>query len=615
MKRERITTERLLLLLILIVALCLRLYNYWDFSLSNDELSALYRIRFDNFRDLVDKGFYVDGHPGGIQVMLFYWTKLFGNSPASVRLPFVFMGVGAVYFIYKTGKKWFGATAGLLAATLLTTLEFPLLYSQIARPYGSGLFFILLLTWIWSELITSKEKRHTYIYGIAYAFSNALCMYNHYFSFLMALIIGFTGLFLLNKKTAIPYIGGAILAALLFSPHIYITLNHLSIGGVGEWLGVPTETWIFEHLFYIFNNSVWMILLTVIAIIALLAPPITKGERPWRLFAAIWFFLPLITGYIYSTKINPVLQNSVLIFSMPFFLLLIVSLATRKPDKRVFYTIVFSLFAGALLTIFQSNYYQKQHFNEFKGVAQLTEDITEQYDKDNISYATSVNHPWYLQYYHTDNFEIDYISTDNKDLEGLQLLREKLKTQQAPYFLYSWTKPVPEETEFMIRDYYPVLKFRMNYSELGEISLYSKQHNDSDLSTKADTTLVLNMDGLSCQHYDSLSMYSKGIQYHIPEQYQHKRITIAASCKIASQDSIPGQQLVLAIHDSTNAGKHWFSSPAQYFAHCSDTNNIYKVKTFSTKDLSRGDYLKVYVYNPEKGIFDLFDLKAEIYEK
>ena len=77
-------------LIIVAVGLGLRLWNL-GFSYSNDELSALSRVRFDSFAQLVRDGFYVDGHPGGIQVFLFYWVKLFGMSEWAVRLPFALL--------------------------------------------------------------------------------------------------------------------------------------------------------------------------------------------------------------------------------------------------------------------------------------------------------------------------------------------------------------------------------------------------------------------------------------------------------------------------------------------------------------------------------------------
>ncbi|MDP2424449.1 MAG: glycosyltransferase family 39 protein, partial [Bacteroidales bacterium] len=106
-----------LALIILLLAAALRFFHYTGFSLSNDELSALVRVQFETFNELVEKGFYVDGHPGGIQTFLFYWVKIFGDSAASLRFPFVVMGVLAVWFSWLTARRWFGDTSALLIAS------------------------------------------------------------------------------------------------------------------------------------------------------------------------------------------------------------------------------------------------------------------------------------------------------------------------------------------------------------------------------------------------------------------------------------------------------------------------------------------------------------------
>jgi hypothetical protein len=142
-----------LIIAIMAAAAILRFINFAGFSLSNDELSALVRVQFNTFRELVDNGFFVDGHPGGIQVFLFYWVKLFGESEASLRFPFVIMGVAAVWFSWLTAKLWFGKTSALFVAACMALLQFPILYSQIARPYGSGLFFAMLTAYFWTRLI------------------------------------------------------------------------------------------------------------------------------------------------------------------------------------------------------------------------------------------------------------------------------------------------------------------------------------------------------------------------------------------------------------------------------------------------------------------------------
>ncbi|PLW95450.1 MAG: hypothetical protein C0593_14100 [Marinilabiliales bacterium] len=624
MVRRRISSENILLLVILTVAFLLRFYKYHDFSLSNDELSALFRVQYDTFRQLVDQGFYVDGHPGGIQVLLFYWVKIFGDSPGSVRLPFVLMGVGAVYFIYRTGKSWFGVTAGLLAAALLATLEFPVLYSRIARPYGSGLFFILLLTWIWSELISSKNKSQAWRLAIIYGFANALCMYNHYFSFLMAFIIGVSGLFLIKRNNAVQYVAGALLAVILFSPHIYITANHLSIGGVGEWLGVPQGSWIFNHLFYIFNNSWTFIVVTLLSLFLLWKGTHAKSAGHYRILSLIWFLLPLITGYIYSRYVNPVLQHSVLIFSMPFLLLFVTSFAKAPLKKRQVSTILVTLIVFASLTIFESNFYKKQHFNDFRGVAMQTELLTNRYGKNNISYGTVVNHPWYLNYYYTKDFMVNYIITDNKGKEDILTFRDSLKAQQTPHFLFSRTKPAPPELEFLIRDFYPYIIYRKNFGNLSEVTLYSKDIHSPEYGLNPDTTLKLRINSADSNStglplppsvlYDSATKFSKGIQYMWPENIKGDAYTLAARATITCKSNPSELQLVLAVHDSTGATKFWNSSKAEYFMHSQVPDNIWKVKAFNSKDLRKGDKVKIYIYNPGGEVFELHRMKLEVYE-
>src|SRR6185295_17515643 len=119
-------TEKTILFFILAIAAILRFYNYASFSLSNDELSALARLRFNTFSEMIDKGVMIDFHPAGVQVFLFYWIKIFGISELSIRFPFVLFGTGSVFVIYLLGKKWFNSQVGLLSAATLSVLEFPL---------------------------------------------------------------------------------------------------------------------------------------------------------------------------------------------------------------------------------------------------------------------------------------------------------------------------------------------------------------------------------------------------------------------------------------------------------------------------------------------------------
>src|SRR5688572_14049097 len=67
--------QQLALCFILLVAAILRFYHYSDWSLSNDELSALNRLRYDSFTEVMKHGVMLnDMHPPGIQAFLYILT-------------------------------------------------------------------------------------------------------------------------------------------------------------------------------------------------------------------------------------------------------------------------------------------------------------------------------------------------------------------------------------------------------------------------------------------------------------------------------------------------------------------------------------------------------------
>ena len=175
--------EKLILVLILLVAAALRIYNFWDFSLSNDELSALARLNFDSFRNLIMEGVRIDGHPPAAQVILWLMTNWFGDSVFVVRLPFVLAGIASVYFVFRTAQEWVSTSAGLLTSAVFAGLSFPILYSRIARPYALGMLFVAMAAFFWIRILKEKGKTSDYI-GLAISLS--LCAYSHYFAGMVA---------------------------------------------------------------------------------------------------------------------------------------------------------------------------------------------------------------------------------------------------------------------------------------------------------------------------------------------------------------------------------------------------------------------------------------------
>lgn len=625
--------------LILLVAAVLRFYHYSAFSFSNDELSAINRLRFNTFHELVRGGFYVDGHPGGIQVFLWYWSRWFGTSEMAIRLPFVISGILAVYFSYLISKKLFGQVSGLFTAAALAFLEFPLLYSQIARPYGSGLFFVLLMVYFWISIVLDTRQKNLgwkdqWFSLLGYSLSTAACLYNHYFSFLLAIIVGITGIFFLRKSVLAAYLVSGLFAALLFLPHLYITLNHLTYRGVGLWLGKPGWNWIPRHISYIFNDSVF--LLIVSAVISLVLS--WKGKRagslgvaPWILL--IWFLLPMLLGFFYSIYVNPVLQHSVLIFSFPFLIMLLFLGAGDEFGKIQRLLLAVFLVSGICSTVVFGHYYQKQHFGEFKGIAETTQELEKQYNADSITKVVISNSPYYLDFYFgRDGYASKFDMYDIRDEKDMSKLSELVKGTDKPYFLYAWTRPAPEGIEDVIRSKFPFILKSIHYGSLSCISLFSKTKgsefepqlglqklntdrndytNEVKKTGKGD---VQNSSSFSPGfQVDSSMEFLKGFSVDIDKYFDNATLLLVVESQIKPVQLPTGAQLVVSLENSVGKSLRWESSQVDRVAKIQQWNRVIHTMYLRGEEL-KGNTLKIYMWNKDHHNFSISQLEYSLFK-
>ncbi|MBK7213603.1 MAG: glycosyltransferase family 39 protein [Bacteroidales bacterium] len=613
--------ERTALLIILFLAAVLRFWHYSDFSLSNDELSALNRLRFDTFSELVKGGFYVDGHPGGIQVFLWYWVKLFGNTEASIRFPFVVFGILAVYMSYLVAGKMFGRVAGLFTAASLAFLQFPLTYSQIARPYGSGLLFSLMMVYFWLNIISFKndgqyENRDVRLKDwVGFTISLSLCMYNHYFSFLLALVAGLLGLFLIDRKRMPKYLLCGFAAVLLFIPHIGITLNHLSYEGVGLWLGKPGIEWPLNHIEFVFNDSFYMILLFLVVSVIISNRSVQPPSNQGMFFIALILFLaPMIIGFFYSYFVNPVLQHPVLIFSFPFLVMMLFMAGGNEFGKIQQSTLAIFLFLGITVTVGVNKYYHSQHFGEFKEIASTSLKWEQEFNQDSIQKIIVVNSPWYLKYYFErlgQETKYDYCAIgeeqDFKAIDSIARLRNK------PYLLFAWTKLVASGVEDRIRANYPGIVKSIQFGKLSGITLFSLKQGAEFRKGQNFTILSqATADTSSIQHMDSLKEYSGAVEMNLDEYISTKAIHIVAEVNVFCKDSLPAALLALSADAGEKNQIIWTATPIDEV--CSP--NIWQTIRL-TADLTgkqcEGARLKVYVWNKGKRSFEYSRLKVRIY--
>ncbi len=389
--------EYLLLVFIVLVGSILRFWDYGNIPFMHDELSALSRLQFDNFQDLIREGVMLgDNHPAGVQVFLYYWTYLFGTSEVIVKLPFVISGILSIYISYLVGKLWFNSTTGILTATFIASLQFFVMYSQIARPYISGLLITLLMVYMWSLYFFTSKKR---IYLLLFVLFAVLAFYNHYFSLLFTVIVSISGLFLIKRKDLILYSISGLLILIFYIPHFDIFFTQLSRGDIGGWLSKPTLAFHFQYLNWIFHFSLWSWLALCIVVLYMILEykdfkdTTRKKQKRWLLI--IWFLTPIVIGYMYSVLRSPIIQYSLLIFSTPYLFILLFSFYKRISILKLSIIVVGLLLINISTLVFSRNYYKifyKQPYEETFKTVLLTYDANDVFMIDNCI-------PYFHEYY------------------------------------------------------------------------------------------------------------------------------------------------------------------------------------------------------------------------
>lgn len=474
--------QRLTLLIILIAGTIFRFYNYASWSLSNDELSALNRLQYNTFSEVIEKGVKLnDMHPPGVQSFLYIWTSLFGISEKILRLPFVIFGILSMYLLFLVAKNWFNTNIALIITAAFTALTFPILYSQLARPYSPGLMFSLLVVYYWTKLLFPPGKTNMNPgYYIGFILSGVACMYTHYFAFLFVAIVGLLGIPFTKDKSRILYIVSGVIMFLFLLPFYSVYEYQLGIGGLGGsggWLGPPKANAILQLLSFIFNDSIILISTYFILFIIILIYFFRHQDKNiFRRISALLFFTPYLIAYFYSILKNPVYQHSIMLFSFPYLLLFIFGyLPINISEKKAIVLTFFILAITGISTVGEKNIYSTQYFGVFKELAQKTIAYQDKYGKTNVAAVANVILPYYINYYHNKyNNTPAYILYNTSTASQLEKLNELAKNSTSPYLSYVWSNTAnPEEVEQIVTQYYPIVAERINYFNSG-VRLFAK---------------------------------------------------------------------------------------------------------------------------------------------
>lgn len=577
-------------------------------GLSNDELSAWYRTRFTDWTTFWHEGVKSgDMHPAFYQVLLWIWVRIFGDSEWALRSTSLIFYILNSILLYRIASRHFSQLSGLLVQALYVGLTFTIMNTVFARPYNSGVFFLLLAFWSILEIKNDPNKiRWTFIFTISLLGG----MLSHYFAFYTAAVMGISALFFVGKSKLKYIVTGGVIAMICFIPHLPITLFQIGRGGLG-WLAPPGKYWILEFTYLFFNES-WV--LAGIIILLILSTLIIAGKLKSDAkikFSFMLFFSAFIGAFIISHLFTPILRELVMLFLLPFLLLPLFYQIQFKTFKSGIILIAVLTFLPLVDSTLRHQVYKPNHFGVFKEIGEAVNEANEQYGFQNITFASNYNNVEYINYYVEENLNESIVDWEGKEIPGL--LYSRAKDSKTPYFCYSVNNKydTPMFLE-VIRSIYPGLE-KVELTKQSAFYLFNKNAH-----RKLPKPLISEYHTKSLITQDE---FTNGIEINVGklQKYASDDTYFLLKCKGRLIDSIPFY-FVSSIERNGQIlmnGKY----PAAYFAYDQSQINSIGVEEefFLAFNLPSGledtDLLKSYFWNPEKGKVQTSNIKLYVINK
>lgn len=584
--------DYILLGVVLLVAAVLRLWKLGQVPFMHDEFSALFRLNYGNFKDLIQQGVKLDGHPAGVQVFLYFWTKLVGWNAFWVKLPFALLGIGSVYLIYVIGRQWFNRKTGLLAAAFFAVSQYTVFYSQLARPYAPGLFFVLLMTYFWNKILFDVKKP-TVGLGIGMALAAWLAALAHNFSAAQAGLIFLTGLFFLKKERRKFYWLSGIGAFLLYAPHLPIFYHQFFInGGVGGWLDKPSSSFLLDFFQYTMNYAPLFIFNVGFFIIYpfILQKP-EKRKLPIRWAAVAWFLITFLLAFVYSLLREPIIQFSTLLFCFPFLIIVVFSLFRNNTMNysQTVIAVLALLFIGSMSLIVNRRHYDLMYHQGYDQIALRMQQDNKQFE--DIRFATFAESAKVPAFYQDKTDVPNRVILDYSNNIGD--FRNWLREGDSELLGFAWTDYAGPVWETQAVAYYPWM--------IHEDTWFTSRY--LTLSKDSVPGAVNLLKPLSATRMNFVQM-EWGESLYIPDDSLDSDTDIlGVVATIQTNDTIGNCAIIMEVRDTaTDSLLLWQGGNEQNGLLLPGENVIANAIRFDKKQFPpQGKTIKIYLWNQQKG--------------
>ena len=339
-------------ILVIIGSLSLRFVGIDGRAWGYDELSAVFRAMSTshNWHAHLENGVAVDGHPAGLQTILWWWISIAGSDVLWPRIFTALFSIGVLWQFHRMAKTLFGFEAAFWAVAMMGLMWWQVNMGIWIRPYIFALPFVLGSWNLVLGLLKNRDSNGDVLlpnqmgwFAVKLGGALAGAAYFHYFAGLTA-GASFIALLLIQPKiqtnpsnhtqglhpSYILFLP-VTFAILFYLPHLPLTFAQFQLGGLG-WLNRPTPQFLWQFLKFATGNSLTVLMIFVGSIIYVLQYQIRIAYLPKpaslkrilqqpTILLTLGFLMVFAFGYVYSVVRAPILQNNALYFAFPLIIL------------------------------------------------------------------------------------------------------------------------------------------------------------------------------------------------------------------------------------------------------------------------------------------------------
>ena len=342
-------------ILVILGSIALRFVGIDGRAWGYDELSAVFRaMQAKDWHAHLHQGVAVDGHPAGLQTIIWWWISIAGSDVLWPRIFTALFSIGVLWQFHRMAKTLFGYEAAFWSVAMMGLMWWQANMGIWIRPYIFALPFVLGSWNLVLGLLKNRDSNGDVLlpnqmgwFAVKLGGALAGAAYFHYFAGLTA-GASFIALLLIQPKiptnpsnhtqglhpSYILFLP-VTFAFLFYLPHLPLTYAQFQLGGLG-WLNQPTPEFLWQFLQFATGHSLPILILFVGSILYALQFQIRIAYLPKPasfkrilqqpiLLLTLGFLMVFTFGYIYSVVRAPILQNNALYFAFPLLILVVSS--------------------------------------------------------------------------------------------------------------------------------------------------------------------------------------------------------------------------------------------------------------------------------------------------